>query len=42
MSNAGVTLTNLLIVFPDSYSANTKYQCNHIKNKYDHIKAHYF
>ena len=39
----GVTLSNLLHMFFDSCSANTKkYQCNHHKNKCTHIKAHFF
>ena len=43
MCNAGVTLSNLLYIFFDSYSANTKkYQCYHLKNKFNHIKAQYF
>ena len=42
-SLCGVTLSNLLHIFFDSCSANTKkYQCNHHKNKCTHIKAHFF
>ena len=36
-------MANLLHIFLNSYSANTKnIKCNHVKNKCDHIKAHYF
>ena len=24
-----------------TFSLQAKYQCNHVQNKYDHIKAHY-
>ena len=41
-SKAGVTLSNLLHIFFDSYSANTKNQYKHVKNKCYHIKAHNF
>ena len=41
--NAVVTLANLIHIFFDSYSANTQnITCNHIKNKCNHIKVHYF
>ena len=40
---AGMTLSNLLHIFFDSCSANTKkYFCNHLENKHNHIKAHFF
>ena len=36
-----MTLSNLLHIFFDSYSANAKkYQYNHLKNKRNHIKKH--
>ena len=40
----GVTLSNLLHIFFDSYSANTQNinVTNDLKNKRNHTKAHYF